>query len=63
MRGTPTTNCRCGRPVGRDDVTVTAGGAYAICADCWDHGRRRWFRPDSKAERIAAVTRSTEAQA
>ena len=46
-----TTNCRCGKPVTKDEVTFTTGGSYAICAACWDHGRRRWFRPDTKAER------------
>lgn len=50
--------CRCGHPVTRDDMVRTVTGAtYYICQDCWSAGRRRWFRPDSKAERIAALER------
>ncbi len=55
---TPT--CRCGSPVGPDDVIRTTTGKYYICGACWELGRRRWFRPASKAEknaRIAAVER------
>lgn len=48
--------CRCGRAVTRDDIIRTTTGSYFICGTCWDAGRRRWFRPDTKAERIAAVT-------
>jgi hypothetical protein len=50
--------CRCGAVVSVDDETVTDNSRYAICTDCWAAGRRRWFRPDSKAERIAALERS-----
>lgn len=49
--------CRCGRAVTRDDIIRTTTGAYYICQSCWDAGRRHWFRPDTKAERIAAVER------
>jgi hypothetical protein len=44
--------------VTRDDVIKTISGSYYICQTCWTSGRRRWFRPDTKAERIAAVERS-----
>ncbi len=50
--------CRCGATVTDDDVVVTASGRYPICPRCWERGRRGWFRPDSKAERIAAVERA-----
>jgi hypothetical protein len=50
--------CRCGATVTEDDVVVTASGRYPICPKCWERGRRGWFRPDSKAERIAAVERA-----
>jgi hypothetical protein len=50
--------CRCGDAVTRDDVIKTISGSYYICQTCWTSGRRRWFRPDTKAERIAAVERS-----
>ena len=50
--------CRCGRAVTRDDIIKTTTGSYYICGTCWASGRRRWFRPDTKAERIAAVERS-----
>lgn len=52
--------CRCGSPVTSDDVIRTTTGTYYICSACWEMGRRRWFRPDTKAEknaRIAAVER------
>jgi hypothetical protein len=49
--------CRCGDAVTRDDIIYTRSGSYVICGTCWASGRRRWFRPDSKAERIAAVER------
>lgn len=52
--------CRCGATVTRDDVIKTLSGAYYICQVCWDNGRRRWFRPDTKAERIAAVERAVQ---
>ena len=50
-------HCRCGAPVTSDDVVVTSEERYSICRPCWELGRRRWFRPDSKAERIAALER------
>ena len=50
--------CRCGDAVTRDDVIVTVTGRYYICQECWASGRRRWFRPETKAERIAAVERA-----
>lgn len=50
--------CRCGATVTEDDVVVTLAGRYPICPTCWERGRRGWFRPDSKAERIAAVDRA-----
>lgn len=50
--------CRCGATVSEDDVVVTLAGRYPICPTCWERGRRGWFRPDSKAERIAAVDRA-----
>jgi hypothetical protein len=52
--------CRCGDAVTRDDIIKTTAGSYYICQECWTSGRRRWFRPDSKAERIAALERSVE---
>jgi hypothetical protein len=54
----PEPSCRCGAPVTREDIVRTAAGSYPICPSCWELGRRRWFRPDSKAERIAALERS-----
>jgi hypothetical protein len=50
--------CRCGDAVGRDDIIYTRSGSYVVCQSCWASGRRRWFRPDTKAERIAALERS-----
>jgi len=47
--------CRCGSLVTRDDIIRTTTGTYYICGTCWEAGRRRWFRPDSKAEKNARI--------
>ena len=56
-RGSVHRHCRCGAQVTADDVVVTSEGRYYICGACWSIGRRRWFRPDTKQERIAALER------
>jgi hypothetical protein len=48
----------CGTTTG---VTLTrrrGAAPYGICDRCWDRGRKGWFRPETKADRIAAVERA-----
>jgi len=49
----------CGTITGVAITRRRGAEPYGICDACWDRGRRNWFRAETKADRIAAVERST----
>jgi len=53
----------CGTTTGVEIQRIRGGGSYSICDTCYSDRRPLMFRAETKAERIAAVARSTAAQA